>query len=89
MTGLGYASPQGRAGIDGALFVPEGWFQDPERCQKVGIPPGTAHRTKPQLALEMLESALDAGVPARWVVGDEVYGSDGKLRRALETRGQA
>jgi SRSO17 transposase len=86
---LGYASPQGRAGIDGALFVPEGWFQDPERCQKVGIPPGTAHRTKPQLALEMLESALDAGVPARWVVGDEVYGSDGKLRRALETRGQA
>jgi SRSO17 transposase len=47
------------------------------------------HRTKPQLALEMLESALDGGVPARWVVGDEVYGSDGKLRRALETRGQA
>jgi SRSO17 transposase len=37
----------------------------------------------------MLESALDARVPARWVVGDEVYGSDGKLRRALEERGQA
>ena len=46
-------------------------------------------RTKPQLALEMLESALEAGVPARWVVGDEVSGSDGKLRRALEARGQA
>jgi SRSO17 transposase len=45
--------------------------------------------TKPWLALEMLERALDAGVPARWVVGDAVYGSDGKLRRALEARQQA
>jgi SRSO17 transposase len=86
---LGYATPQGYAGIDGSLFVPQGWFQDPERCQKVGIPSGTVHHTKPQLALEMLESALDTGVPARWVAADEVYGSDGKLRRALEGRGQA
>jgi SRSO17 transposase len=86
---LGYASPRGHTGIDGILFVPEGWFQDGQRCQKVGIPPGMLHRPKPQLALEMLESALEAGVPARWVVGDEGYGSDGKLRRALEERGQA
>jgi len=35
---LGYASPRGQTGIDGTLFVPQGWFQDPERCQKVGIP---------------------------------------------------
>ena len=86
---LGYASPKGHTGIDGALFVPEGWFREPERCQKAGIPLEMVHRTKPQLALEMLESALEAGVPARWVVGDEGYGSDGKLRRALEERGQA
>jgi SRSO17 transposase len=37
----------------------------------------------------MIERALDAGVPARWVVGDSVYGGDGKLRRTLEERGQA
>jgi SRSO17 transposase len=86
---LGYASPRGHTGVDATLFVPEGWFQDGQRCQKVGIPPGMVHRTKPQLALEMLESALEAGVPARWVVGDEGYGSDGKLRRALEERGHA
>src|ERR671919_522316 len=86
---LGYATRQGYAGIDGCLFVPQGWFQNPERCQRAGLPSGTVHRTKPQLALEMVESALDAGVPARWVVADEIYGSDGKLRRALEGRGQA
>lgn len=37
----------------------------------------------------MVERALDAGVSAAWVVGDEVYGSDGALRRALEARDQA
>ena len=86
---LGYASPKGHAGIDRALFVPEEWFADRERCRKAGLPADVAQRTKPQLALELLERALDHGVPARWVVADEVYGSDGKLRRALEGRGQA
>jgi len=86
---LGYASPRGHVGLDRALFVPEAWFRDRARCQRAGIPAAVGHRTKPRLALEMLELALDAGVPAAWVVADEVYGSDGKFRRALEARGQA
>jgi SRSO17 transposase len=85
---LAYASPRGHAGIDGVLFVPQEWFHDQTRCRKAGIPPEVGHRTKPQLALGMLEEALDGGVPARWVVADETYGSDGKLRRALERRKQ-
>src|SRR5829696_2588159 len=86
---LGYAGPRGPAAIDRALFVPQEWLADPARCRAAAIPEGLAYRTKPQLALAMLERALAAGVPARWVVADEVYGSDGKLRRALEERGQA
>jgi SRSO17 transposase len=86
---LGYASPKGHAGMNGALFVPQEWFGDSARCQKAGIPQGTVHRTKPELALGMLEEALDGGVPARWVVADETYGSDSKLRRGLEGRAQA
>jgi len=86
---LGYAGPRGHAAIDRALFVPQEWLADPARCRAAAIPEGLAYRTKPQLALAMLERALAAGVPARWVVADEVYGSDGKLRRALEERGQA
>ena len=86
---LGYASPEGRAGIDRALSLPKDWAQDPERRAAAGVPDEVAFRTKPQLALEMIERALDADVPARWVVADEVYGSDGKLRRALEARDQA
>jgi SRSO17 transposase len=86
---LGYASPKGRAGIDRALYLPRAWADDRARREAAGVPEAVAFRTKPQLALAMLERALDAGVPARWVVGDAVYGSDGKLRRALEARDQA
>lgn len=86
---LGYASPKGNVGIDRALFVPEEWFADRQRCEEAGIPKEIPFQTKPQLALALLERAFRAGVPAAWVVADEVYGSAGKLRRALEERGQA
>src|SRR3712207_1654692 len=36
----------------------------------------------------MLARALDAGVPCEWVLGDEVYGADRRLRTMLEGRGQ-
>ena len=42
--------------------------------------------TKPALARRMLGRALDAGVPAAWVTGDEVYGADPGLRADLERR---
>ena len=86
---LGYSSPRGRAGIDRALYLPREWANDPERRAAAGVPETVAFRTKPQLAREMLGRALDAGVPARWVVADEVYGNDSRFRRALEERGQA
>jgi hypothetical protein len=34
----------------------------------------------------MIIRALDAGTPAAWVVGDEVYGGDPGLRADLERR---
>jgi SRSO17 transposase len=42
--------------------------------------------TKPALATMMITCALDAGIGARWVTGDEVYGGDPTLRRSLEER---
>src|SRR5215217_3648700 len=86
---LGYASAKGRAGIDRALYLPREWADDAGRREGAGVPEEVAFRTKPALALEMLERAFEADVPARWVVGDAVYGSDGKLRRALEAWQQA
>lgn len=51
-----------------------------------GLTRPVAFATKPELAQTMLARALDAGVPARWVAADEVYGADPGLRAALEAR---
>jgi SRSO17 transposase len=86
---LGYASPRGRVGLDRALYLPQEWAEDAERRAAAGVPEAVTFQTKPQLALTMLERALDGGVPAAWVTADEVYGGDGAFRRALEERQQA
>ena len=86
---LGYASPKGHVGLDRALYLPQEWTDDRARCRQAGIPDAVSFRTKPQLALELLERASGAGVPAAWVAADEVYGNDTKFRWALEAREQA
>jgi SRSO17 transposase len=86
---LGYASPRGQVGLDRALYLPQVWAADGARRAKAKVPEEVTFRTKPDLARELVERALDAGVPAAWVTGDEVYGNDAKFRRALEARGQA
>jgi SRSO17 transposase len=40
-------------------------------------------RTKPQLALAMVEHAREQGVPLRWITGDEIYGEAGYFRRGV------
>jgi SRSO17 transposase len=86
---LAYASPQGVAFLDRALYLPEQWTDDPARCQQAGIPAGVAFATKPQLAQALLARARQAGVPAAWVTADSVYGDDRHLRVWLEAQEQA
>lgn len=85
---LAYASEQDCALIDRELYVPQEWSDAPARRQEAGIPPTRAFATKPQLAQQMLARALAAGVAARWVAGDCIYGSE-ELRHWLEAQGQA
>ena len=83
---LTYHASRGRTFLDRALYLPQSWTEDRERCEAAGVPDTTKFATKPVLAQQMLKRAFDAGVPARWVTGDSVYGGDSKLRRFLETR---
>jgi SRSO17 transposase len=85
---LAYAGAQGHAFLDRELYLPKVWAEDAERRREAGVPAGVEFRTKPQLARQMLARALDAGVPAAWVSGDEVYGSTYALRADLEARHQ-
>jgi SRSO17 transposase len=84
---LGYAGRHGRALIDRALYLPEGWAGDADRRAGAGVPAELTFATKPKLGLRMLERALGAGVPCSWVTGDSVYGADRALRRRIEARG--
>jgi SRSO17 transposase len=83
---LGYASCQGHALLDRALYLPKVWADDPERRDAAGVPETIVFATKPKLAIAMLERALDAGVRCRWVTGDCIYGGDSAVRRFLERR---
>ena len=83
---LSYAARRGHALIDRELYLPKSWTADPARCAAAGIPEEAAFATKPKLARVMIARALDAGTPAGWVAGDEVYGADPGLRADLERR---
>jgi SRSO17 transposase len=86
---LAYVTPQGHSLVDRELYLPEHWAEDSSRRLQAGIPEEVRFRTKPQQAQQMLQRAFAAGLKPSWVVGDEVYGRDGDLRRFLEQRHQS
>ena len=86
---LAYASAAGTAFIDRALYLPREWPDDRARRTEAGVPEETRFATKIELAKQMLGRAFDAGVPARWVVGDAFYGRSHALRAWLEEQGRA
>jgi SRSO17 transposase len=81
---LTYAAGAGHALIDRELYLPRSWTDDRARCQAAGIPAAVGFATKPQLALQMIQRAVTAGVRFAWVTADEVYGNNGPLRGWLE-----
>lgn len=71
--------------VGSKLFLPEDWCSDKERCHGAGIPEEhQAFKTKPQLALELVKQALEAGVDFDFVGGDGLYGHNTELTRALD-----
>jgi SRSO17 transposase len=65
------------------IYIPEKWFEDKQRCKKAGIPEDLVFRTKPQIALELIERVRKEKVPHQAIVGDAGYGSDGGFRSKL------
>jgi SRSO17 transposase len=66
--------------LDRRLYLPEEWCNDLERRAQAKVPADVIFQTKPEQAMAMLEHAWQAGVPMRWVAGDEVYGDSTALR---------
>ena len=82
-----YVSSKGHAFIDRALYLPRDWTKSPARLRAAHVPEEAGFTTKPRLALDMIERALNAGVPFTWVAADTVYGT-GEVEMALRRSGK-
>ncbi|CAK0740398.1 transposase [Azospirillaceae bacterium] len=82
-----YVSRHGHAFLDRALYLPKSWTDDPQRMAAAHVPVGTVFATKPALARAMIERAVLARAPFRWVAADSVYGV-GDLETALRRAGK-
>ena len=75
--------------VDKRLYLPESWTKDPERCAEAGVPEeGRGYRSKTELALELLQRALELGhLRAGWVAADDAFGMSPSLREGLAALG--
>ena len=85
---LALAGSRGRTLIDRELYLPKRWCEDVGRREEASIPSGVTFATKGQLARRMILRVRSAGLRPQWVLADEVYGSDSKFRRFLESNEQ-
>ena len=81
-----YVTDRAHVLVDRALYLPESWTSDRDRCREAGIPDHVTFRTKPRSALRMHHRLRRLGLPIGWVTGDEVYGDNPVLRAGLERR---
>lgn len=88
---LGYASRKGYSVVDGRLYMLEEWFDDAhaDRRKKCGVPEDLTFKTKPAIALELLQAAIQRGdFPFRWVAADELYGDTPSFRDGIAHLGK-
>jgi SRSO17 transposase len=83
----GYASPKGYSLVDKRIFIPEKWFTDEyeNKREKCRVPESLAFKTKPQLAVEMLQGIAGENVlPFKYVLADSLYGTSPEFIEAAE-----
>ena len=72
--------------LDWALYLPQAWIEDRERCRKAGVPEGTPFRAKGELALELIDHLLGWGLKPQPVLADAGYGNSSEFRQGLQGR---
>ena len=69
------------------LYLPQDWAQDRGRRRKAGVPEEVEFKTKPQIALEQLRWAHEAGLPHGVALLDAGYGNNTALRGGITALG--
>jgi SRSO17 transposase len=65
------------------LYLPQDWSKDRARRNKAGVPKQIKFKTKPEIALEQIRWACEAGLPRGVGLMDVAYGNDSRLRAGM------
>ena len=69
------------------LYLPDEWAADAKRLRKAGVPEEIGFKTKPEIALEQIRAAYQAGLPRGVVLMDAGYGANTQLRMDISALG--
>ena len=83
---LHWATEQASFPMNWALYLPQEWAEDPERCRKAGIPEEITFRKKWELALDLIDWALQNEIELGVILADHSYGVVTEFREGLESR---
>lgn len=73
--------------VSGRVYLPEEeWAHDLERRKRAHVPEEVGFQTKPQVALSLIDRALEWEVPFEFVVADAGYGDNPNFLEGLEKR---
>src|SRR5712691_6046845 len=69
------------------LYLPDDWAGDSKRRRKTGVPEEIGFKTKPEIALEQITAACEAGLARGVVLMDAGYGCNTDLRTGVSALG--
>jgi SRSO17 transposase len=84
---LSLANHHGSLPVAYRLYLPKDWATDRARLKKAGVPDGVGFKTKPEIALEQIRFACQAGLPRGVGLMDAAYGNDARLRTGMTELG--
>ena len=83
---LDLGTEQSSTPLDWALYLPEKWINDPVRRKKAGVPEEVTFKTKPELAMDLIDEVKGWGLQVRPVLADSLYGDVFEFRQGLRNR---
>ncbi len=84
---LSVASRNYHMPIDFDLYLPQSWIDDEARREKARVPTLMPFRTKIEIAMHMVERAIENGIPPGVVLADSFYGDSSELRGHVRSLG--
>ena len=85
-TSLVVSTASTQAPVDLRIYLPKEWTDSLQRRAEAKIPDHVVFQTKPELALDLVVSALNRGTPRGRVCADSAYGDSSAFRAGLRER---